>query len=164
MAMVDAVTVVQRNSRMPKAGCSPPGAHTRLVKKFAELSISAGTACTMRKIAMRVTRTMTRTPETVAAPPKSRSPTRPVDARSACKGLRPSGPGVWSAADTPVTVDTWRPLPSMCVRTGAGADAGCGAHPCVDDPAGSLRPGQAVQEIASTAAWTLVATSVGSGA
>src|SRR6478672_10751673 len=113
IAMVDAVTVVHRNSRMPKAGWSPPGAQTRLVKKFAVLSSNAGTACTMRKTAMRVTRAMTRTPDTVAAPPKSRSPMRPVEAWSPCSGLCPSGPGVWSAADTPVTVDTWRPLPSV---------------------------------------------------
>src|SRR4051812_26405690 len=120
MATVEAATVVQRNSRMPKAGCSPPGAHTRLVKKLAELFIRAGTAWTTRKAPMRVTRTMTMTPERVAAPPKRRSPMRPVEARSPCRGFLPSGWGSSSAADTPVTVDTWRPLPSSasCWRRG----------------------------------------------
>src|SRR6478609_1927297 len=148
MAIVEAVTVVHRNSRMPKAGCSPPGAHTRLVKKFAELSISAGTACTMRKMAIRVTRTMTKTPETVAAPPKSRSPTRPVDAWSPCRGLRPSGPGVWSAPDTPVTVDTWSPLPSLCFLLAQGRTPvrrpPLRGRPCRIAPAGSGGSGDRV--------------------
>ena len=68
---------------------------TRLgeVRKFAVLSSSAGTAWTTRKAPIRVTMPMTRMPAPWPAPPKSRSPRRPVDAPSPCSGPRPSGPG-----------------------------------------------------------------------
>ena len=45
IAMVDDATVVQSNSTMPNRGASPPGAHSREVRKLASSFSSAGIAC-----------------------------------------------------------------------------------------------------------------------
>src|SRR5665647_1465667 len=107
MAITDELIVTHARLAMPKRGLSPPTVHSLDVRKFALFLTRAGRAWDNRKTAIRVTREMTSTPAPLAAPPKRRSPSRPVPAAWSFKaGPRPSGPGSSSTAETPVMLGT----------------------------------------------------------
>src|SRR6478736_4344921 len=118
IAIADDATVVQSSSTMPNRGVSPPGAHSREVRKFAWSFRSAGMACARRKTPIRVTSAMTRRPAPREAPANSRSPSLPVEALSPSRFERPDGPspGNCEATDAPVMDDTLR---SLSVRLSA---------------------------------------------
>src|SRR6478672_9953634 len=136
-AMTNDATVVQSSSTMPNRGVSPPGAHSREVRKLAWSFRSAGIACARRKTPIKVTSAMTSRPAPREAPANRRSPSLPVEALSPSRFGRPDGPspGNCEATDAPVMDDTFR------------------------GPRQSDR-----QLTAPTAATTLVWTSLGSGA
>ena len=97
-------TVTHSKRRMPKRGWSPPTLHSVEVRKLASFFISEGIACESRNTPIKVTSPTTMAPAPMAAPPKSRSPRRPVLAPSPDNGDSPCDPGVLSAMDTPVTL------------------------------------------------------------
>jgi hypothetical protein len=108
IAMADDVTVVHSSSTIPNRGASPPGAHSREVRKLAWSLRIAGMACARRKTPIIETSAMTRMPAPRVAPAKSRSPNRLVEALSPARFGRPDGPspGNCEATDAPVIDDT----------------------------------------------------------
>ena len=89
---------------------SPPGAHSREVRKLAWSFRSAGIACARRKTPIKVTSAMTSRPAPREAPANRRSPSLPVEALSPSRFGRPDGPspGNCEATDAPVMDDTFR--------------------------------------------------------
>src|SRR6478609_5605919 len=135
IAMTDEATVVQSRLAMPNRGLSPATVHSVDVRKLAWSRASDGMAWERRKTAIRVTIAITRRPAPVAAPPKTRSPSRPVEARSPPSGLAPCGFGLWSTAEAPVTLD----MSDQLDPSGEGVDGGghlgghVGGQGCVAD-------------------------------
>src|SRR4051812_40304235 len=124
MAMTDEITVTHSRSAMPNRSVEPSTSQTRLVRKLTWSLASEGIAWVSRNAATRATRTMTRIPAPVAAPPKMRSPSRPVLARSAPPS--PTGPSpTVSTVETPVMLLIQSvPVRRSAQRCDGGGDLG----------------------------------------
>src|SRR6478672_12632152 len=120
-AMAEDRTVTHSRLAMPNFRTSPSTLHSLEVRKLTWSLASAGTACDTRKAPISTTRVMTSRPAPLAAPPKRRSPRRPVDAPSPLRDPGPEAAGELSAVETPVTEVTLDQNLEVGDRSGAYA-------------------------------------------